>query len=182
MSEIVATSEITYLRPIDREGLLKLAEAGKANPDRRGTLKVKTEMRGVFRSWNYVGLHNPVIVDEPPHLLGENTAPAPGEIILSGLGGCLGVGIVAVATAREVKLSKLELYVEGDIGNSATWGANGAEREAHQMGLQAIRVKVDIEGDASRSELESIVQHANYYSPIANSLRNPIAFEIALIE
>jgi uncharacterized OsmC-like protein len=180
MSAIVNAVDVNYLRPIDREGLLKLAAAGKANPEKRGTIKVKSEMQGVFRSWNYVGLHNPVIVDEPPHLLGENTAPAPGELLLSALGGCIGVGITAVATAREVKLSKLDVFVEGDIGNSATWGADGAEREPHQMGFQAVRVKVDIEGDASPVDLEKIIQHANFYSPIASSFRNPIAFEIGL--
>src|SRR3712207_2543465 len=100
-----------YLRPIDRDGLLKFAADGKANPERRGTNKVKTVMQGQFRSWSYVGNHNPVVVDEPVHLFGENTVPAPGEIALSALGGCLGVGITAVATLRQVKLSKLEIYL-----------------------------------------------------------------------
>ena len=50
------------------------------------------------------------------------------------------------------------------------------------MGFQAIRVKVVIEGDASREVLDEIVQHANRYSPVANSVRNPIPFEIALAE
>jgi len=31
----------TYLRPIDRDGLLKFAEAGRENPERKGTNKVK---------------------------------------------------------------------------------------------------------------------------------------------
>jgi len=48
------------------------------------------------------------------------------------------------------------------------------------MGFQAIRVKVLIEGDASREALDEIVQHANRYSPVANSMRNPVAFEIGL--
>ena len=116
------TTEVNYLRPIDREGLIKFAEFGKANPNRVVTNKVKTVMQGVYRSWSFIGLHNPVIVDEPVHLLGENTAPAPVELLLSALGGCLGVGITAVATLRNVKLSKLELHLEGDIGNSAAWG------------------------------------------------------------
>jgi uncharacterized OsmC-like protein len=173
--------EQTYLRPIDREGLLKFAQAGRENPERRGTNKVKTVMQGVFRSWSFVGFHNPVVVDEPPHLMGENTAPAPGEIVLSALGGCLGVGITAVAALREVRLSKLEIYLEGDIGNSAAWGANGANRSPEQMGFQSIRVKVDIEGDASHAELDDIVKHANQYSPVANSMRNPIHFDISTI-
>ena len=172
----------TYLRPIDRDGLLKFAEAGKADPKRRGTNKVHTVMQGQYRSWSFVGIHNPVIVDEPLHLFGENTAPAPGEIALSALGGCLGVGITAVATQRQVKLSKLEIFLEGDIGNPAAWGAGGAEMQASQMGFQDIRVKVMIEGDATRAELDDIVKHANFYSPVANTLRNPIPFSIGLID
>ncbi|SPE29317.1 OsmC-like protein [Burkholderiales bacterium] len=170
----------TYLRPIDRDGLLKFAAAGKADPSRRGTNKVHTVMQGQFRSWSFVGIHNPVVVDEPLHLFGENTVPAPGEIALSALGGCLGVGITAVATLRQVRLSKLELFLEGDIGNPAAWGAGGAEMQPLQMGFQQIRVTVVIEGDASRAELEAIVKHANYYSPVANTMRNPVAFEIRL--
>jgi uncharacterized OsmC-like protein len=172
-------TETTYLRPIDREGLLKFAQAGRDNPERKGTNKVHTVMQGQFRSWSFVGTHNPVVVDEPLHLFGENTVPAPGEIALSALGGCLSVGITAVATERQVRLSRLEVFLEADIGNSAAWGAGGADRRPEQMGFQEIRVKVVIEGDASRAELDDIVKTANYYSPVANTMRNPVLFSIA---
>ena len=119
-----------------------------------------------------------MVVDEPPHLFGEDTAPAPGEIVLSALGGCLAVGITAVATWKEVKLTKLELFLEGDIGNPAAWGAGGAEMLPPQMGFQAIRVKVAVEGDASPEVLAEIVKHANFYSPVANSMRNPIPMSV----
>lgn len=175
-------TEKTYLRPIDRDGLLKFAAAGKADPSRRGTNKVHTVMQGQYRSWSFVGIHNPVVVDEPLHLFGENTAPAPGEVALSALGGCLGVGITAVATLRQVKLTRLELFLEGDIGNPAAWGAGGAEMAPAQMGIQAIRVKVVIDGEASRAELDEIVRQANYYSPVANTMRNPIQFDIDLAD
>jgi organic hydroperoxide reductase OsmC/OhrA len=88
-----------------------------------------------------------------------------------------------VATWKKVQLSKLELFLEGDIGNPAAWGAGGAlEKTPAEMGFQAIRVKVVLEGDASREELDEIVRHANYYSPVANTMRNPIPFTIALSE
>ncbi|WP_300436564.1 OsmC family protein [Zoogloea sp.] len=170
----------SYLRPIDREGLLQFAASGRDNPERKGTNKVHTVMQGQFRSWSYVGIHNPVIVDEPLHLFGENTAPAPGEVVLSALGGCLSVGITAVATFRQVKLSRLEVFMEADIGNTAAWGAGGADRQPEQMGFQEIRVKVLIEGDASREVLDDIVKHANFCSPVANTMRNPIPFSIEL--
>ena len=172
-------TETTYLRPIDRDGLLKFAQSGRDNPERKGTNKVHTVMQGQFRSWSFVGTHNPVVVDEPLHLFGENTVPAPGEIALSALGGCLSVGITAVATERQVRLSRLEVFLEADIGNSAAWGAGGADRQPAQMGFQEIRVKVVIEGDASREELDDIVKTANYYSPVANTMRNPVPFSIA---
>ncbi len=180
MTTATPTSVKTHLRPIDRDGLLKFAASGLENPERKGTNKVHTVMQGQFRSWSYVGIHNPVIVDEPLHLFGENTAPAPGEIVLSALGGCLSVGITAVATYRKVKLSRLEVFMEADIGNTAAWGAGGADRKPEQMGFQEIRVKVLIEGDASREALDDIVQHANFCSPVANTMRNPIPFSIEL--
>jgi len=177
------TTITTSLRPIDRDGLMAFAEKGRNNPNARGTNKVRTEMEGQYRSLSYVGNHAPVVVDEPLHLFGQDTAPAPGEIVLSGLGGCLAVGITAVATWKQVKLSKIEIHMEGDIGNPAAWGAGGAlEKKPLEMGFQAIRVKVVIEGDATREQLDEIVLHANYYSPVANTMRNPIPFEISLAD
>jgi len=174
------TTVKTTLRPIDRDGLMKFAAAGKADPSRRGTNKVHTVTEGQYRTLSHVGHHAPVVVDEPPHLFGQDTAPAPGEIVLCALGGCLAVGITAVATWKQVTLSKLELFLEGDIGNPAAWGAGGAEMLPPQMGFQAIRVKVVVEGDAPREVLDEIVAHANVYSPVANSMRNPIPMTVAL--
>lgn len=173
-----AETKATYLRPIDSEGLGKFAEKGKGNPDAKGTNKVHTVTEGQYRTISHVKQHQ-VVVDEPLHLFGEDTAPAPGEVILSGLGGCIAVGVTAVATWKQVKLSKLEVFLEADIGNTAAWGAGGAEREPDQMGFQEIRVKVLVEGDAPEEVLDDIVERANYFSPMANSLRNPIPFSIS---
>lgn len=182
VSNAPANTVKAYLKPIDREGLMAFAEKGRNNPASRGINKVHTVMQGMYRSFSFVGNHNPVIVDEPLHLFGEDKAPAPGEIVLSGLGGCLSVGITAVATWKKVNLSKLEIFMEADIGNPAAWGAGGAQMQPEQMGFQEIRVKVVIEGDASREELDEIVQQANFYSPVANSMRNPISFSISLAD
>ena len=180
-AEASQSSVKTYLRAIDRSGLKAFAERGRNNPAARGTNKVHTVVDGKFRTLSYVGDHTPVVVDEPPHLFGQDTAPAPGEIVLSGLGGCLSVGITAVATHRNVKLTKLEVFLEGDIGNPAAWGAGGAQMQPAEMGFQAIRVRVLIEGDAPREVLEEIVKHANMYSPVANTMRNPVPFAIDLV-
>lgn len=175
---VTAKTISTTLRPIDSDGLEKFAAKGRENPENRGTNKVHTITEGQYRTISHVNGHQ-VVVDEPLHLFGEDTAPAPGEIVLSGLGGCLCVGITAVATWKNVKLTKLEVKMEADIGNTAAWGAGGAERLPEQMGFQEIRASVIVEGDAAEEELNDIVERANYFSPVANSLRNPIPFSIS---
>ena len=82
-AEIAASTVKTYLRPIDRAGLEAFAEKGRNNPNTRGTNKVHTVVDGKYRTLSYVGDHAPVVVDEPLHLFGQDTAPAPGEIVLS---------------------------------------------------------------------------------------------------
>ncbi len=79
MSTQTANTVSTYLRPIDRDGLEGFAEKGRANPETRGTNKVHTVCEGQYRTLSYVGDHEPVVVDEPLHLFGQNTAPAPGR-------------------------------------------------------------------------------------------------------
>jgi uncharacterized OsmC-like protein len=181
MSVEAPTTITSYLRPIDRDGLGTFAEKGRNNPEMRGTNKVHTVTDGQYRTVSHINQHE-VVVDEPLHLFGEDTAPAPGEIVLSGLGGCLAVGITAVATWKNIKLSKLEIFMEGDIGNPAAWGAGGAEKQPADMGFQDIRVKVNVEGDASPEELDEVVKHANHFSPVANTMRNPIAFDISRMD
>jgi len=50
------------------------------------------------------------------------------------------------------------------------------------LGLTAVRAKVHIEGDASRVALRDLVAHANAWSPVANTLRHPIALSVSLDE
>ena len=173
--------ETTWVKPIDATGLAAFAERGRNNPDSRGTVRSRTVYDGQFRSLTYVGAHTPVVVDEPPHLFGQDTAPAPSEILLSALGGCLCVGIHAVATHKGVNISKMEVLLEGDIGNPAAWGAGGAQKAPHQMGFQAVRAKVILEADAPRELLAEIVREADYASPMANCFRNPIPTDVALV-
>ena len=85
---VTAETITTTLRPIDGEGLAQFATKGRDNPETRGTNKVHTVTEGQYRTISHVNGHE-VVVDEPLHLMGEDTAPAPGEIVLSGLGGCL---------------------------------------------------------------------------------------------
>ena len=167
------------LRPLDKDGLAALAEKGKANPQSVVTLKARTVCEGMFRNMTYVRKLDPMLIDEPPHLLGEDKAPNPSEAVLASLGACLSVGIHANATARGITLTKLELELEGDINVTAVWGCGDLDTNK-RLGFTDVRVKFHLDGDASREQLEELVAHANAWSPVANTLRNPVNVEVAL--
>lgn len=180
MAAVPQTTPESAVKPIDAAGLAAFAEKGRNNPESRGTVRSRTVYDGQFRSLTHVGHHAPVVVDEPPHLLGQDSAPAPSEILLAALGGCLCVGIHAVATHKGVTLRSMEVLLEGDIGNPSAWGAGGARKLPHQMGFQAVRARVLLDADAPREVLEAIVAEADYASPMANCYRNPIPTEVRL--
>ena len=177
MSESVSPQTVAQsyscLRPIDSDGLKALGEKGRANPESVVTLKAKTVCEGQFRMQTYVRDLEPMLIDEPPHLLGEDNAPNPSEALLATLGACLAVGVHANFTAQGIALSKLELQLEGDINVTAVWGTGDLD-EAKKLGFTEVRVKIDAEGDAPQEQIDEIISHSNVWSPVANTLRNNV--------
>jgi uncharacterized OsmC-like protein len=182
MSETETSTTKSVLRGIDCTGLNRLAAKGKSDPaSGKVTLKTKTVTEGQFRNLTFIRDLAPVVIDEPPHLLGENTAPNPSESVLAALGACLAVGYMANATQRDITLSQISIEIEGDIDVSAVWGL-GDIPEGKVAGFTAIRVKAHLTGNASREELAEIVERANKWSPVANTLRNNVAVTAELAE
>jgi uncharacterized OsmC-like protein len=169
-----------FLAPIDKAGLFALADKGKADPSAVRTVKCRTVLEGRFRHLNYIRTLPAHVIDEPHALLGDDTAPNPTEALLAALGSCLSVGIHANAVARGITLSKVELDLEGDINITSVWGVG--DLTPKPLGLTAVRAKVHIEGDASPEALRDLVSHANAWSPVANTVRNPIPLSVSLDE
>lgn len=179
MSEALAQAARQPIRPIDKEGLKALSAKAKLDPSKVNTLKARTVCEGIFRMMTYCRDLSGHLIDEPPTLLGENNAPNPSEAVLASLGSCLLVGIHANATARGIKLFKLEAHLEGDINISSVWGCGDTSEK--RLGFTDIRVKFDIDADCSREELEDLVRWADKWSPVANTLRNPVKTDVALL-
>jgi uncharacterized OsmC-like protein len=165
------------LAPIDRQGLEQLIANGKANPKVIKTLKCKTVAEGRFRHANYIRNLAPYIVDEPPGLLGDDTAPNPSEASLAALGSCLAVGLHANAVHRGWTVNKLELELEGDLNITAVWGTGDISEKP--VGFTDVRVKVDMECEGvPKSEIEALVAHVKKWSPVANTFTRPVNLEI----
>lgn len=173
------TTLVTEFVTVDPQGLAELAAKGKSDPRAVRTVKCRTVAEGRrFRHLNYVRNLPAHIVDEPPQLLGDDTAPNPTEALLAALGSCLSVGLQANAVARGWKVNGITLDLEGDINITSVWGVGDVSPKP--VGLTAVRIAVDIdvEGPSSPGELEEFIQHAARWSPVVNTAKNPVAMEI----
>lgn len=169
------------LPPIDADKLASLAQKNIDNPDGgRKVIKTHTEADGQFRNYTQVRDLEPVLVSEPPQLLGDNSAPNPTEVAQAALAACISVGIQAIATHRGVTLTKIAIDIESDIDISPTWGV-GDLSEDKRPGVSDVRVKVALEGDADREVLDQIHKDAITWSPVVNTYTRPAKLTSELV-
>lgn len=180
MPDIDTPTVVTRLAPIDKEGLQRLIAKGKDNPRAVRTLKCRTVAEGRFRHLNFVRNLPAHVIDEPPALLGDDTAPNPSEALLAALGSCLAVGIHANAVAQNITVRKLELELEADINITSVWGTG--DTSPKPVGFEAVRVSVHFDADAPRETLDALVAHATRWSPVANTYTKPVALSVGLAE
>jgi len=164
------------LAPIDKGGLDKLIASAKANPKAIRTLKCRTVAERKFRHANYIRDLPAYIVDEPPGLLGDDTAPNPSEASLAALGSCLAVGLHANAVHKGWTVQKLELELEGDLNITAVWGTGDVSEKP--VGFTDVRVKVTMECDAPKAEVDALVAHVTKWSPVANTFIRPVSLVV----
>ena len=166
--------------PMDKRELDGLIARGAADPSATRTLRCRTVARGRFNQLNYIRNlpPQPVMEDEPEGLSGEQIAPNASEALLAAFGSCLAVGIHANAVAQGIPLHALELELAADLNSTAVWGAGDLTPKI--IGFETIRVSVRIEAEAPRASLEALVRHATLWSPVANTLHNPVHLDVTL--
>lgn len=169
------------LQPIDGERLSELAKKNLDNPDGgKKVIRTHTEADGQFRNYTQIRDLAPVLVAEPPQLLGDNSAPNPTEIAQSALAACISVGIQAIATHRGVTLTKIAIDIESDIDISPVWGV-GDLADSKRPGVSDVRVKIELDGDADRETLDQIHRDAVKWSPVVNTYTRPANFVSELV-
>ena len=105
-------------------------------------------------------------MDEPPVLLGNNDGRNPVEYLLVALSGCLTTSLVAHASAKGIEIRGVESRYEGDIDLRGFLGIS----EDVPVGYQNIKVYFKIDADVSNDQKEALVQMAQKYSPVFNTI------------
>ena len=133
---------------------------------------------GRFRHLNFVRTLPAYVVDEPPGLLGDDTAPNPSEASLAARGSGLEVGIHANEVGRGITVYRVEIELEGDLNITAVGGTGDTSEKP--VGFTDVRAKVTFEADRPREELEALIAHAKTWSPVANTFTRPVNLEVGL--
>ncbi len=157
-----------------------MTTAGPAAPPAQQILRCRTVAAGGFRHLTYVRNLPPIAVEERLGPLANDAVATPSEAMLAALGSCLAARIYADAVTGSIAVHSLELDIEADADRSPLWGLAGID--AKLVGFGAIRVIVHLDADAPAEALRVLVAHAVLWSPVANTIHNPVHLDVALAE
>lgn len=116
--------------------------------------------------------------DEPAALLGEDSAPSPGDLLLGALAGCYMVTLAANAAVLGLEMSDVRLHLEGSIDLQGFLGLN----ENVRSGFSDITVEVMVDCPGATEEvLAELIRRVERFSPIRNTLVDPVPVVTRLI-
>jgi uncharacterized OsmC-like protein len=115
--------------------------------------------------------------DHPEVFASEDNGATPTEIVLAALASCLTAGVASVASNRGVQLRSVSATVEGTMDLQGILGIDGDVRN----GFDAVKVRFEIDADATPAELEAIVAQSQKRSAVFDIVSNPttITVEVA---
>jgi uncharacterized OsmC-like protein len=108
-------------------------------------------------------------MDHPEIFASEDKGATPVELVLTGLAGCLTAGVAAVAQHRNIQLRSVKATVEGGMDIQGILGIDAEVRN----GFDGIKVKFDIDADATKEEIEALVAQSQKRSAVFDVVTNP---------
>ena len=112
--------------------------------------------------------------DHPECFASQDLGATPVEIVLAGLASCLTAGVAAVAQHRGIQLRSVTATLEGDMNVLGILGADPDVRN----GFSAIRVRFDIDANASSDDIEALVAQSQKRSAVFDIVTNPTAVTV----
>jgi uncharacterized OsmC-like protein len=107
--------------------------------------------------------------DEPPVLLGANTAPNAVETVLAALAGCYAVGFAYNAAARGIDIDELRFELEGELDLHGFLGLSDEARP----GFSQLTCIAAVKSTADPQALDELCEYVQRTSPVLDILRRP---------
>jgi len=141
--------------------LITLRATGRLG-DESITCKVETG-----RAIAEAGLH--------PATGGDGLSLCSGDMLLEALVACAGVTVKAVATALQIPIREGRVSAEGDLDFRGTLGV---AKDA-PVGFQAIRLRFDLDSDASAEQLDKLMTLTERYCVVYQTLSRPATLTVS---
>ena len=107
---------------------------------------------------------------------GDGRAACSGDLLLEALVACAGVTLKAVATALALPLAGGTVSAEGDLDFRGTLGV----AKDVPVGFQAIRLRFDLDTDATQEQLDSLLRLTERYCVVYQTLKQPASVTVTL--
>lgn len=107
--------------------------------------------------------------DHPEIFASEDNGATPVEYVLVGLASCLTAGVAAIAQHRNIQLRSVTATIEGGMDIQGILGIDADVRN----GFEGIKVKYDIDADASKEDIEALVAQSQKRSAVFDIVTNP---------
>jgi uncharacterized OsmC-like protein len=100
---------------------------------------------------------------------GDGLSACSGDMLLEALAACAGVTLRAVATATNIPLRDATITAEGELDFRGTL----AVAKDAPVGLQRIRLRFDLESDATREQQETLIRLTERFCVVYQTLSKP---------
>ncbi|MCS6850828.1 MAG: OsmC family protein [Gemmataceae bacterium] len=107
---------------------------------------------------------------------GDGQTVCSGNMLLEALVACAGVTLRAVATALGINIRQGRVTAEGDLDFRGTLGVS----KEVPVGFQAIRVRFDLDADATPEQLATLMKLTERYCVVYQTLRHPGQLSLAV--
>jgi uncharacterized OsmC-like protein len=106
---------------------------------------------------------------------GDGLSACSGDMMLEALAACAGVTLRAVATATGIPLRDATITAEGELDFRGTL----AVAKDAPVGLQHVRLKFDLESDATQEQQETLIRLTERYCVVYQTLTKPLEITVA---
>lgn len=106
---------------------------------------------------------------------GDGLSACSGDMLLEALVGCAGVTLKAVATAIGVELRAATVSAEGDLDFRGTLAVS----KETPVGFQQIRLKFDLDTDATPDQIASLLKLTERYCVVYQTLAKPPVMSVS---
>lgn len=144
----------------------QLIEELKKNPGvAEQQLKVKLTKDGAFKANVKAGRHS-LVLDEEKVIGGTNEGPAPAQMLLASIGGCMLSTMQVWSHLLDIKVNSAEVSIKGTLN---LFGMLGIDDNI-SAGFQKITVDIKLDSEESEAKIKELIEAVEKHCPVVNTV------------